>query len=90
MLTRWRTGGLEETALSDSDCEDGEGDNSDGELASGYTTHKAYEAYVSLSSHPNVAVLRTSGPVVLRGSSDTTHHSALTPSSNGIQSWRST
>ena len=73
MLTRWRSGGLEDTSLSDSDCEDDEGDNGNGELAGGYTTHTAYEAYVPLPIHCIVPVLRTSVLGVLRRSSDTTH-----------------
>ena len=60
MLTRWRSGGLEEATLSDSDLEE-EGDSGDGEQASGYTTHKAYEAYVPLSIYCITPTLRTSG-----------------------------
>ena len=90
MLTRWRSGGLEDVTLSDSDYEDEGGDSSNGELTGGYTTHKAYEAYVPLSTHHNVPGLKTSGPDGLGRSSNTTRHSALTPCSNIIRSWRST
>ena len=54
MFTHWRSGGLEDTALSDSDHEDREGDDGNGELTDGYTTHKDYEAYVPQSTHHSV------------------------------------
>ena len=90
MLTRWRSGGLEDAALSDSDHEDEEGDNGNGELTGGYTTHKDYETYVPLSTYHNVPGLKTSGPDGLGRSSNTIRRSALTPYSNTIRSWKST
>ena len=90
MLTRWRSGGLEDATLSDSDHEDEEGDNGNSELTGGYTTHKDYEAYVSQSIYHTVPGLKTSVPGRLGGLSNTTRRSALTPCSNTTQSWRST
>ena len=86
MLTRWRGGGLEDTALSDSDHEDEEEDNGNGAAANEYITHRDYEAYVPQSTCRIIPELRTFGPGVLGRLSDTTHRSALTPCSNTIRS----
>lgn len=46
MFLRWERGGLEETALSDTDEEEEGEEDGDDEPDIGYITHKEYEAYV--------------------------------------------
>jgi hypothetical protein len=41
----WQQGELEETTLSDSDCDEEEGDD-DGEPIAKYTTEEQYQSYV--------------------------------------------
>ena len=46
MFLHWERGGLEETALSDTDEEEEGEEDGDDEADIGYITHKEYEVYV--------------------------------------------